>query len=107
MHRDTQSKCRDTWRIHSHTWRIQSGTIAQGDALRNVQKSGQTQVMQLVQDVQSEAHRKETKLIFKSCTAMDMTTLKRVSFALYLISDNDLSSYAHKEREMEPRQLSK
>ncbi|GFZ14339.1 hypothetical protein Acr_24g0005290 [Actinidia rufa] len=62
LHRGTQSKRRGTWRIRS-------GTRAQGDALGYVQKSGQTRVMQPVQDVHREAQRKETKSILRSCTA--------------------------------------
>ncbi|GFZ09748.1 hypothetical protein Acr_21g0003470 [Actinidia rufa] len=56
LHRSTQGK-------HRGTWRIQSGTTAQGDALGYVQKFGQTRVVQPVQDVHREAQRKETKLI--------------------------------------------
>ncbi|GFZ10707.1 hypothetical protein Acr_22g0001050 [Actinidia rufa] len=73
LHRDTQSKRRGTWRIRS-------GTRAQGDALGYVRKSGQTRVMQPVQDVHREAQRKETKSILKSCTAKGAATPKRVSF---------------------------
>ncbi|GFZ08300.1 hypothetical protein Acr_20g0001080 [Actinidia rufa] len=62
LHRGTQSKRRGTWRI-------QSGTRAQGDALGYVRKSGQIRVMQPVQDVHREAQRKETKSILRSCTA--------------------------------------
>ncbi|GFS31932.1 hypothetical protein Acr_00g0020040 [Actinidia rufa] len=62
LHRGTQSKRRGTWRIRS-------GTRAQGDALGYVRKSGQTRVMQPVQDVHREAQRKETKSILRSCTA--------------------------------------
>ncbi|GFZ18791.1 hypothetical protein Acr_27g0005300 [Actinidia rufa] len=51
LHRSTQSKRRGTWRI-------QSGTRAQGDALGYVRKSGQTRVMQPVQDVHREAQRR-------------------------------------------------
>ncbi|GFS45616.1 similar to TRICHOME BIREFRINGENCE-LIKE 37 [Actinidia rufa] len=61
LHRGTQSKRRGTWRIRS-------GTRAQGDALGYVRKSGQTRVMQPVQDVHREAQRKETKSILRSCT---------------------------------------
>ena len=104
LHRGTRSKRRGTWRIHNGTWRIRSGTRAQGDALRYVQKSGQTQVVQQVQDVQREAQRKEIKSILKSCTATGVVTPKRVSF---MISGGDFSSCAHKGGEMEPRQLAK
>ncbi|GFY85693.1 hypothetical protein Acr_04g0004310 [Actinidia rufa] len=100
LHRGTQSKRRGTWRI-------QSGTRAQGDALGYVRKSGQTRVMQPVQDVHREAQRKETKSILRSCTAKGAATPKRVSFALDLISGGVLSSCAHKGGEMEPRQLAK
>ncbi|GFY87865.1 hypothetical protein Acr_05g0015040 [Actinidia rufa] len=62
LHRSTQSKRRGTWRIRS-------GTRAQGDALGYVRKSGQTRVMQPVQDVHREAQRKKTKSILRSCTA--------------------------------------
>ncbi|GFZ17523.1 hypothetical protein Acr_26g0007930 [Actinidia rufa] len=87
---------------------IRSGTRAQGDALGYVRKSGQTRVMQLVQDVHREAQRKETKSILRSCTAKGAATPKRVSFAaLDLISGGVLSSCAHKGGEMEPRQLAK
>ncbi|GFS41059.1 hypothetical protein Acr_00g0071990 [Actinidia rufa] len=58
FHRGMQSKRRGTWRIRS-------GTRTQGDALRYVQKSGQTRVMQPVQDVYREAQRKEIKSILK------------------------------------------
>ncbi|GFY97552.1 hypothetical protein Acr_12g0000930 [Actinidia rufa] len=58
LHKGTQSKRRGTWRIRS-------GTRAQGDALGHVRKSGQTRVMQPVQDVHREAQRKETKSIFE------------------------------------------
>ncbi|GFS35125.1 hypothetical protein Acr_00g0037980 [Actinidia rufa] len=95
-HRGTQSKRRGTWRI----W---SGTKAQGDALGYVRKSVQTQVVQSVQDVHREAQRKETKSILRSYTAKGAATLKRVSFTLDLISGGDLSSCAHKGGEMEPR----
>ncbi|GFY99519.1 hypothetical protein Acr_13g0009190 [Actinidia rufa] len=47
LHRGTQSKRRGTWRIRS-------GTRAQGDALGYVRKSGQTRVVQPVQDVHRE-----------------------------------------------------
>ncbi|GFY86981.1 hypothetical protein Acr_05g0006200 [Actinidia rufa] len=100
LHRGTQSKRRGTWRIRS-------GTRAQGDALGYVRKSGQTRVMQPVQDVHREAQRKETKSILRSCTAKGAATPKRVSFALDLISGGVLSSCAHKGGEMEPRQLAK
>ncbi|GFS33425.1 hypothetical protein Acr_00g0028380 [Actinidia rufa] len=79
LHRGTQSKRRGTWRIRS-------GTRAQGDALGYVRKSGQTRVMQPVQDVHREAQRKENKSILRSCTAKGAATPKRVSFALDLIS---------------------
>ncbi|GFZ09162.1 hypothetical protein Acr_20g0009700 [Actinidia rufa] len=69
---------------------------AQGDALGYVWKSGQTRVMQPVQDVHREAQRKETKSILRSCTAKGAATPKRVSFALDLISGGVLSSCAHK-----------
>ncbi|GFZ11968.1 peptide met sulfoxide reductase 4 [Actinidia rufa] len=98
LHRGTQSKRRGTWRIRS-------GTRAQGDALGYVRKSGQTRVMQPVQDVHRKAQRKETKSILRSCTAKGAATPKRVSFALDLISGGVLSSCAHKGGEMEPRQL--
>ncbi|PSS36298.1 Proline-rich protein [Actinidia chinensis var. chinensis] len=86
LHRGTQSKRRGTWRIRS-------GTRAQGDALGYVRKSGQTRVVQPVQDVHREAQRKETKSILRSCTAKGAATPKRVSFALDLISGGDLSSW--------------
>ncbi|GFY85309.1 hypothetical protein Acr_04g0000470 [Actinidia rufa] len=85
LHRGTQSKRRGTWRIRSDT-------RAQGDALGYVQKSGQTRVVQAVQDVHREAQRKETKSILRSCTAKGAATPKRVSFPLNLISGGDLSS---------------
>ncbi|GFY84847.1 hypothetical protein Acr_03g0016210 [Actinidia rufa] len=107
LHRGTQSKRRGTWGIRNGTWRIRSGTRAQGDALGYVQKSGQTRVIQPVQDVHREAQRKETKSILRSCTAKGAVTPKRVSFALDLISGGVLSSCAHKGGEMEPRQLAK
>ncbi|GFZ10172.1 hypothetical protein Acr_21g0007710 [Actinidia rufa] len=69
LHRGTQSKRRGTWRIRS-------GTRAQGDALGYVRKSGQTRVMQPVQDVHREAQRKETKSILRSCTAKGAVTPK-------------------------------
>ncbi|GFZ09972.1 hypothetical protein Acr_21g0005710 [Actinidia rufa] len=100
LHRGTQSKRRGTWRIRS-------GTRAQGDALGYVRKSGQTRVMQAVQDVHREAQRKETKSILRSYTAKGAATPKRVSFAFDLISGGVLSSCAHKGGEMEPRQLAK
>ncbi|GFZ20468.1 hypothetical protein Acr_28g0011730 [Actinidia rufa] len=100
LHRGTQSKRRGTWRIRS-------GTRAQGDALGYVRKSGQTRVVQPVQDVYREAQRKETKSILRSCTAKGAATPKRVFFALDLISGGVLSSCAHKGGEMEPRQLAK
>ncbi|GFS30789.1 hypothetical protein Acr_00g0014080 [Actinidia rufa] len=80
---------------------------AQGDALGYVRKSGQTRVVQPVQDVHRKAQRKETKSILRSYTAKGVATPKRVSFALDLISGSDLSNYAHKGEEMEPRQLTK
>ncbi|GFZ02093.1 hypothetical protein Acr_15g0007020 [Actinidia rufa] len=92
LHRGTQSKRRGTWGIRNGTWRIRSGTRAQGDALGYVRKSGQTRVMQPVQDVHREAQRKETKSILRSCTAKGAVTPKRVSFALDLISGGVLSS---------------
>ncbi|GFS38384.1 ADP/ATP carrier 2 [Actinidia rufa] len=58
LHRSTQSKRRGTWRI-------QSGTRAQGDALGYVRKSGQTRVMQPVQDVHREAQRKGDQVNFE------------------------------------------
>ncbi|GFY89824.1 hypothetical protein Acr_07g0000210 [Actinidia rufa] len=96
LHGGTQSKRRGTWRI-------QSGTRAQRDALGYVRKSGQTRVVQLVQDVHREAQRKETKSILRSYTAKGAAMPKRVSFALDLISGGDLSSCVHKRGEMEPR----
>ncbi|GFY85700.1 UDP-glucosyl transferase 89B1 [Actinidia rufa] len=90
LHRGTQSKRRGTWGIRNGTWRIRSGTRAQGDALGYVWKSGQTRVMQPVQDVHREAQRKETKSILRSCTAKGAATPKRVSFALDLISGGHL-----------------
>ncbi|GFY95000.1 hypothetical protein Acr_10g0003850 [Actinidia rufa] len=107
LHKGTQSKRRGTWGIRNGTWRIRSGTRAQGDALGYIRKSGQTRVMQPVQDVHREAQRKETKSILRSCTAKGTVTPKRVSFALDLISGGVLSSCAHKGGEMEPRQLAK
>ncbi|GFY93527.1 hypothetical protein Acr_08g0019230 [Actinidia rufa] len=76
LHRGTQSKRRGTWGIRNGTWRIRSGTRAQGDALGYVRKSGQTRVMQPVQDVHREAQRKETKSILRSCTAKGVATPK-------------------------------
>ncbi|GFZ19386.1 hypothetical protein Acr_28g0000910 [Actinidia rufa] len=102
LHKGTQSKRRGTWGIHNGTWRIRSGTRAQGDALGYVQKSGQTRVVQPVQDVHREAQRKETKSILRTYTAKGVATPKQVSFALDLISGGDLSSCAHKGGEMEP-----
>ncbi|GFZ04053.1 hypothetical protein Acr_16g0006770 [Actinidia rufa] len=93
LHRGTQSKRRGTWGIRNGTWKIRSGTRAQGDALGYVQKSGQTRVLQLVQDVHREAQRKETKSILRSCTAKGAVTPKRVSFALDFISGGVLSSW--------------
>ncbi|GFZ16076.1 hypothetical protein Acr_25g0004850 [Actinidia rufa] len=46
-----------------------------------------------VGDVHREAQRKETKSILRSCTAKGAATLKRVSFALNLISGGVLSSW--------------
>ncbi|GFS43503.1 hypothetical protein Acr_00g0085520 [Actinidia rufa] len=100
LHRGTQSKRRGTWRI-------QNGTRAQGDDLGYVRKSGQTRVMQPVQDVHREAQKKETKSILRSYTAKGAATPKRVFFALDLISGGVLSSCAHKGGEIEPRQLAK
>ncbi|GFZ06554.1 hypothetical protein Acr_18g0007240 [Actinidia rufa] len=60
---------------------------------RCTEKSGQTRVMQPVQDVHREAQRKETKSILRSRTAKGAATPKRVSFALDLISGDDLSSW--------------
>ncbi|GFS43265.1 hypothetical protein Acr_00g0084450 [Actinidia rufa] len=85
LHRGTQSKRRGTWRIRS-------GTRAQGDVLGYVWKSGQTRVVQPVQDVHRKVQRKETKSILRSCTAKGAVTPKRVSFALDLISGGDFSS---------------
>ncbi|GFY94053.1 hypothetical protein Acr_09g0004990 [Actinidia rufa] len=85
-----------------------SGVVqrAQGDALGYVRNSGQTRVMQPVQDVHREAQRKETKSILRSCTAKGAVTLKRVSFALDLIRVAVFSPVVvHKGGEMEPRQL--
>ncbi|GFS42206.1 hypothetical protein Acr_00g0078530 [Actinidia rufa] len=79
LHRGTQNKRRGTWRI-------QSGTRAQGDALGYVRKFVQTRVVQPVQDVHKKTQRKETKSILRSCTAKGAVTSKRVSFALDLIS---------------------
>ncbi|GFY95526.1 hypothetical protein Acr_10g0009110 [Actinidia rufa] len=62
LHKGTQSK-------RKGTWRIRNGTRAQGDVLGYVRKSGQTQVVQPVQDVHRKAQRKETKSILRSCTA--------------------------------------
>ncbi|GFZ06206.1 hypothetical protein Acr_18g0003760 [Actinidia rufa] len=61
LHKGTQSKRRGTWRIRS-------STRAQGDTLGYVRKSGQTRVMQPVQEVHRETQRKETKSILRSCT---------------------------------------
>ncbi|GFS37296.1 hypothetical protein Acr_00g0051210 [Actinidia rufa] len=79
VHKGTQSKRMDTWRS-------QSGTRAQGDALRQVQKSEQTRTVRPMQDVHRKVQRKETKSILKSCTSTSATSPKRVSFALDLIS---------------------
>ncbi|GFZ16963.1 hypothetical protein Acr_26g0002330 [Actinidia rufa] len=62
-----------------------------------------TQSKRRVQNVHREAQRKETKSILRSCTAKGAATLKRVSFALDLISGGVLSSCVHKGGEMEPR----
>ncbi|GFY81646.1 chitinase family protein [Actinidia rufa] len=78
------------------TWRVRSGTRAQGDALGYVLKSFQTRVMQPVQDVHREAQKKETKSILRSCTAKGAAMPNRVSFALDLISGGVLSSCAQK-----------
>ncbi|GFZ13088.1 pentatricopeptide repeat (PPR-like) superfamily protein [Actinidia rufa] len=59
LHRGTQSKRRGTWRIRSVVQERRD------DALGYVRKSGQTRVMQPVQDVHREAQRKETKSIFE------------------------------------------
>ncbi|GFZ12253.1 hypothetical protein Acr_23g0006380 [Actinidia rufa] len=103
LHRGTQSKRKSTWRIRNGTWRIRNGTRVQGNALGYVQKSGQTRMVQLVQDVQREAQRKETKSILKSCTAKGAVTPNES----LLISGDDLSSCEHKGGEMELRQLTK
>ncbi|GFZ09733.1 BTB/POZ domain-containing protein [Actinidia rufa] len=100
VHTGTQSKRRDTWRS-------QSGTRAQGDALRHVRKSDQKRPVQPVQDVHRKVQRKETKSILKSCTSTGATSLKRVSFALDLISGSDLFKCVHKGGEREPRRLAK
>ena len=71
--------------------------------MRGVKKSGLKQVMQLVQDVQLEAQRKETKLVLKSCTETDTSLPKQVYFALDLISGGDLSNYVHKGLKIESR----
>ncbi|XP_057493337.1 uncharacterized protein LOC130778869 [Actinidia eriantha] len=97
LHKDTQSKCRSTWRIRNGTWRIRSCTRVQGDALVYVQKFGQTQVVQPVQDVHREVQRKETKSILRSCIVKGAAMPKQVSFALDLISGNDFSSCVHKK----------
>ncbi|GFY99022.1 26S proteasome regulatory subunit S2 1A [Actinidia rufa] len=73
LHRGTQSKRRGTWRI-------QSGTRAQGDALGYVRKSGQTRVMQPVQEVHREAQRKETKSILRSWRRDGATTTRKVTY---------------------------
>ncbi|GFS38819.1 hypothetical protein Acr_00g0059610 [Actinidia rufa] len=91
LHRGMQSKRRGTWRIRS-------GTRAQGNALGYVQKSDQTRVVQPVQDVHRETQRKETKSILRSCTAKGSATPKRVSFALDLISGGVLSSWHFGEK---------
>ncbi|GFY97732.1 hypothetical protein Acr_12g0002730 [Actinidia rufa] len=100
VHTGTQSKRRDTWRS-------QSGTRAQGDALRHVRKSNQTRLVQPVQDVHRKAQRKETKSILKSCTSTGATSPKRVSFALDLISGSDLFRCVHKGGERKPQRLAK
>ncbi|GFS31874.1 hypothetical protein Acr_00g0019650 [Actinidia rufa] len=100
LHKVTQSKCRGTWKIRS-------GTRAQGDALGYVRKSGQTRVVQPVQDVHKKAQRKETKSILRSCIAKGAATPKRVSWTLDLISGGVLYSCAHKGGEMKSRQLAK
>ncbi|GFS44986.1 hypothetical protein Acr_00g0093400 [Actinidia rufa] len=87
--------------------RIRSGARAQEAALGYVRKSGQTRVVQPMQDVYREVQRKDTKSILRSCIAKGAATPKRISFALDLISGGDLSSCAHKGGEMEPRQLAK
>ncbi|GFS40723.1 hypothetical protein Acr_00g0070110 [Actinidia rufa] len=63
-----------------------------------------TQSKRMVQDVQLEAQRKETK---KSFTATGVSPPKRVSFTLDLISGGDISSCVYKEGKMQPRQLVK
>ncbi|GFS32922.1 hypothetical protein Acr_00g0025370 [Actinidia rufa] len=73
LHRGTQSKRRGTWRIRS-------GTRAQGDALGYVRKSGQTRVIQPVQDVHREAQRKETKSILRSWRRDGATTTRKVMY---------------------------
>ncbi|GFY82771.1 integrase-type DNA-binding superfamily protein [Actinidia rufa] len=93
-HKGTQSKHRDTWRS-------QSGTRVQGDALRQARKSEQTRAMRSVHDVYRKAQRKETKSILKSCTSTGATSPKRVSFALDLISGSDLFRCVHKGGERE------
>ena len=100
VHKGTKSKRRDTWRS-------QSGTRAQGDALRHVRKSDQTRPVRPVQDVHRKAQRKETKSILKSGTSTGATSLKRVSFALDLISGSDLFKCVHKGGERESRRLAK
>ncbi|GFY85469.1 hypothetical protein Acr_04g0002070 [Actinidia rufa] len=82
-------------RSYGLTWVqwIQSGTRVQGDALGYVRKSGQTRVVQPVQDVHREAQRKETKSILRSCTAKGAAMPKRVSFALDLISGGVFSNW--------------
>ncbi|GFY85526.1 pentatricopeptide repeat (PPR) superfamily protein [Actinidia rufa] len=69
--------------------------------------SAETRGVQLVQDVHRKPQRKETKSNLRSCIAKGAAMVKRVSFALDLISGGDLSSCAHKGGEMEPRQLAK
>ncbi|GFY87494.1 hypothetical protein Acr_05g0011330 [Actinidia rufa] len=86
------------------TWRSQSGTRAQGDALKYVRKFDRTRP---VQDIHRKAQRKETKSILKSCTSTGALSSKRVSFALDLISGSDLSRCVHKGGEREPRRLAK
>ncbi|GFZ16178.1 hypothetical protein Acr_25g0005870 [Actinidia rufa] len=99
LHRGTQNKCRGAWRIRNGTWRIQSCTREQGDVLGYVRKSGQTRVVQPVQDVHREGQRKETKSILRSYTAKGAATPKQVSFALNLISGGILSSCARTREE--------
>ncbi|GFS34517.1 hypothetical protein Acr_00g0034360 [Actinidia rufa] len=60
LHRGTQSKRRGTWGIRNGTGGSEWYKSA-GRCFGYVQKSGQTRVMQPVQDVHREAQRKETK----------------------------------------------